>query len=220
MNDIITEEILMELKIADAIKKITSQSRMAVMKKDTKMMSKIADSVPQKKNIKQIEKEASMIPGFRKKYAEAIKITNRDRQFDQIIKKPAALAIGLVSTMSNEEPSKVAGSISEATKNAQKFVYIPSFAMIKLILFVVIILSIYVTKGAIILPALSILLKGGALVLALLGKIMKLAAKTIEAAMDPTSIFSKGVGPSKQAIDILKQRGIDMDDLMMMDIAP
>lgn len=182
MIDPITEQILMEARIIDTAKKIVPIAKNALMKRNTSAMRKVAKILP-KKNFSEVEKEAiKKIPGFRQKYKDMqrIMIKNRDAAG---IEQPAALIGAVAATISdNVTPEIISMKLSEAAKNAQKLIFFPGdTALVKLLLFLIAILLIYVTSGAIILPALQYLFVGLSYLLALLGKLFSGTADLIDA---------------------------------------
>ena len=179
--DPITEEILMEAKIIDAIKKIVPTAKNAVMKGDAKTMERISKSLP-KKDVRTIEKEAlKKLPGFREKYKNMQRMMIRNPNAKGI-ENPAALIGAVAISMSdNVTPDMIVMKLSDAAKNAQKMVFFPGdVAILKLILLIIGVLLIYVTSGAVILPAVQYLFTGMSMLLGLLGKLLDMAAKMIK----------------------------------------
>jgi hypothetical protein len=179
--DPITEQILLEAKIIDSIKKIAPTVQNAIMKGNVSVIRSIADKLPQK-DLGYVEKEAiKKLPGFREKYKEFQRMMIRN-PYAKNIENPAALVGAIAASLSDHiTPDIVNMKLSEAAKNAQKLIFFPGDTkLLKLILFIVAILLIYVTKGAIILPALQYLFTGMSLLMALLGKLLSGAATVIE----------------------------------------
>jgi hypothetical protein len=182
MIDPITEQILLEAKIIDSIKKIAPTAKNAILKGNVSAMKSIANRLPQK-NFKEVEKEATRkLPNFRQRYKDMQRVMMRNIDAKGI-EQPAALIGAIAATLSNSvTPDVVSMKLSEAAKDAQKLVFFPGDVMVlKLSLFVIAILLIWVTKGAVILPALQYLFVGTAFLLSLLGKLLKGAAAIIEA---------------------------------------
>lgn len=183
--DPITEQILLEAKIIDSIRKIAPTATNAVMKGNANIMKKIAKSLPSK-DFKTVEKEAmKKLPGFREKYKNMQRAMARNR-YAKGIENPAALIGAVAITLSsNVTPEMIAMKLSDATKNAQKLIFFPGDTKIlKLILFLLMILAIYVTKGAVILPAIQYLFTGMSLLMSLLSNLLTGAAKIIEVGRD------------------------------------
>ena len=182
MIDPITEQILLEAKIIDIAKKIVPIAKNALMKRNIGAMKKVAKILP-KKGFSEVEREAiKKIPGFRQKYKDMqrVMIKNRDAAG---IEEPAALIGAVAATISDSiTPEIISMKLSEAAKNAQKLIFFPGdTVLVKLLLFLIAILLIYVTSGAIILPALQYLFVGLSFLLALLGKLFDGTAGLIDA---------------------------------------
>ncbi len=189
--DLITEQILLEAKIIDAVKKIAPTAQNAVMKGNINVMKRIAKSLP-KKDFSQVEKEATRkLPGFRQKYKDMqrIMIKNVDAKGIEI---PAAIVGAVGATIIGDiNPDLISLKLSEATKNAQKRTLFPGSAkIVTLILFLIAILLITVTRGEIFTSALTYLFAGVSLLMALLGKLLEGAAKMIEIAIHGPQEFT------------------------------
>ncbi len=202
MIDPITEQVLLEAKIIDAVKKIAPIAQNAVMKGNIKVMRRIAKSLPSK-SVNEIEKEAmKKLPGFKQKYKDMQRAMLRNRDAKGI-EHPAALIGAIAATLTdNITPETISLKLSEATKNAQKLIFFPGdVKILKLILFLLAILLIYVTRGAVIMPALQYLFVGLSFLMALLSKLLNATAKLIEVGRER--------GP--ELVDTLKKA---MDDVI------
>jgi hypothetical protein len=183
--DPITEQILLEAKIIDSIRKIAPIAKNAVIKGNVNTMKRIAKSLPSK-DFKTVEKEAmKKLPGFKEKYKnmQRMMIRNPDAKG---IEQPAAL-IGAVAAVltDNVTPELIVMKLSEAAKNAQKLIFFPGdIKLLKLILFLLAILAVYATRGAVVLPAVQYLFTGMSFLASLLAKMLGGAAKIIEVGRD------------------------------------
>jgi hypothetical protein len=183
--DHITEEILLEARIIDSIKKIVPIAKNAILRGNVNVIKRIGSSLPNK-DFKTVEREAmKKLPGFREKYKNMQRLMIRNPHAKGI-ENPAALVGAVAATLSdNISPELIVMKLSEATKNAQKLIFFPGdVKLLKLILFLLAILAIYATKGTIILPAVQHLFTGMSFLAALLGKMLSGAAELIKMGRD------------------------------------
>ena len=201
MIDPITEDILVEAKIIDSMKKIVPMAKQALMKGDVKLMKRIASRLPQK-TFKEVEKEAMRkLPGFRNKLKEAQRFALKSREAKGL-EEPLAIAGAIVATITQTKTKDVMSKFSDVARDAQKLILFPGdIKVLKLILFIIAIALIYFTKGAVILPAIQYTFAGAALLMALLGKLLSGAASMIEIGRDK--------GP--EAMEAMKNAMQDMD---------
>jgi hypothetical protein len=174
MIDPITEQILLEAKVIESLKKIIPQLKNVILKKDFKGMSRIAKQLPQKKNFSQIKQGASKLPNFRQKYNEAIRAVEKSKVLDPSVYEPAAVAIAIVSLSSNNKVSEIIKTGDRGVLQAGLITsLIPGGVFIvpilKLSFFIIIITSILIVGGDVVIPAFMAFAKGIGYLLSILG---------------------------------------------------
>ena len=174
MIDPITEQILMEAKIIDSLKRMLPQLKSVILKKDFKGMIKLANKLPRKKNFKQLKQEAMRLPKFRQKYNEAKKAISRSKALDPSVHEPASVAIAIVAVSTSLKVSQI---IKEGEKGVLQSSMILNLIpgglfivpILKLTLFVIAITSLLIVAGDIVIPAVKILWKAAVHILSIIG---------------------------------------------------
>jgi hypothetical protein len=200
--DIFTEHILLEAKIIDSVKRIIPTAQNALMKGDFKTMKRIAKRIP-KKDFYTAEKEAmKKLPRFRENYKNMQRLMVRNPNVKGIENPAALVAAVAVSISDNVTPELIIVKLSEVTKNAQKLIFFPGdIKLLKLMLFIMVLLLVYTTKGAIVFPALQYLFAGISILMGLLAKLFTGAADMIAYGRDHGPEVSNALAALKQGMD-------------------
>jgi hypothetical protein len=150
MVDPVTEQILMEAQVIDSIKKIVPMLKSALNRKDTKMLKKISKQLPKRKPLVQLEKEAAQkFPNFRENYKKAQREVVKSKHAKGI-ERPVAFITAIATTVTKKPTSEITDKLSLAAAEAQKAILFPGdIQLLKLILFIIFVLIVFTTKGAV-----------------------------------------------------------------------
>jgi len=211
MIDPITEQILIENQSMKMLKKYIPAMKKAIVRKDLRGMGRLASMLPEV-NIKSVKRFASRMPDFRKNYEEAKKAITRSHTIDPEVIEPATVALALVASSTNKTCSEVLkrgvvgmpqGKILSLLLPAGSQFVVPLF---KLNFFILAIMSIYVTGGDIIVPAVTGFFKVIGYLLGMVGKSFKAIGKLLQSA-------GTSEGKTEKAID-------QINDMMGTNLMP
>lgn len=150
MIDPVTEQILTEAQVIDSIKRIVPMLKMALNRKDTKMLDKVSKQLPKYKKLSKLEKEAAQkFPNFRENYKNAQREVVRLKHAKGI-ERPVAFVTAIATTVTKKPTSEITDKLSLAAVEAQKAILFPGdVQLVKLILFIIFVLLVFATKGAV-----------------------------------------------------------------------
>jgi len=174
MIDPITEQILMEAKAVDSLKKILPQIKAVLLKKDFKGMMRLSKQLPQKRNFKQIKSEAMRLPNFRQKYNEAKRAIKNSKVLDGSLEEPASLGVALVALNTGMKVSDIIKAGDKGVLQSSMILsLIPGGAfvgpIVTLVYFLIIISGLLIIGHGVIVPAAAILAKGIGYILSVIG---------------------------------------------------
>jgi methyltransferase-like protein len=150
MVDPVTEQILMEAEVIDAINKIVSAIQGALKSRNPETLKKIAKNLPRKKSFPEIEKEAMRkLPGFKENYIKAQREMIKNKEAKGI-ERPAALVTAVAATITKHDTKFIADKLSDAARDSKKLFFPGDVLIVKLILFSLFVLAVFATEGAVI----------------------------------------------------------------------
>jgi hypothetical protein len=179
MIDPVTEQVLMEAQIVDSIKRIVPMLKTALTRKDTKMLKKVSKQLPKHKGLAKLEKEAAQkFPNFRENYKKAQREVVKLKHA-RGIERPVAFVTAIATTVTKKPTSEITDKLSEAAVEAQKAILFPGdVQLVKLILFIIFVLLVFTTKGAV----LGVMFQG---LVWCISSLLGLLGFAIETAKDP-----------------------------------
>ena len=219
MIDPITEQILMEAKVIDSLKKILPQIKTVLLKKDFKGMMRLSKQLPQKRNFKQIKSEAMRLPNFRQKYNEAKRAMQNSKVLDGSLEEPAAVGVALVALNTGMKVSQIIKVGEKGVLQSSIILnLIPGGAFIMpiagLVYFLIIISALLVVGHTVIGPAATIFAKGAAYLLSIIGSgfaaIGKIGLKQAGVPTTKTDVVNSLLGTNIQP-DTFEQIGKAME---------
>jgi len=170
--------LIQEAKISqltNSMKIILLNARSSLLKPNKNRIKMMINKLPSK-DLKDIERDAiRQIPEFKKEYLEAQRKVSK-LKFHPYTTKPAALVTALVSSTTKSSVDDVLKTGHAGLRNSKLSSLVPGLAFMPLIkvgLFITFVGAIYLTDGAIILPAIKIVLKAAALLLSMLSGVLK-----------------------------------------------
>lgn len=151
MVDPVTEQILMEAKLLDSMKRIVPMLKSALTRKDVKMVNRIRKQLPKGKKISVLEREAQQkFPDFRENYKKAQREVVKLRTAKGM-ERPVAFVTAIATTVTKKPTSEITDKFEQASAMTQREVLFPGdVQLLKLILFIIFILLVFATEGAVI----------------------------------------------------------------------
>ena len=160
-------------QVTNTLKSMIPTIQKAFLKPNPNTLKKIAKKLPRQR-LKDIERDAiRRVPGFKKEYSEAKRKVVKLKFINKATARTAAMATALASAVTKKDVSGVIKQGEMGVRNA-KILPIPGmFDLIALGLFITFIMAIFLTDGAVIIPA----IKAG---LAVIGMLVKILGEIIQ----------------------------------------
>jgi len=174
--DTLTEIIILQEadwnRVSTTLKSMIPNIEKVLLRPNVESLKKVAKKLSPR-DLRFVHQDAvRRIPGFKKEFSEAQRKVGKLDFVNSINAKAAAMATALVSATTKKDVDGVIKHAEMGVRNA-KFLPIPSMTgMIMFSLFVMFCISIYVSEGAIIMPAIKFAVISIGLLLQMIGKIL------------------------------------------------
>lgn len=196
--------------IVDNLKSIALNAQKVFLKPNINTLKTLAKKL-KARDLKDVEREAvRRIPGFKKDFLEAQEKTPKLNFANKSTSRGLALATALVSSTTGRSVNEVIKKGEMGVRNAKILPTPGLFQLLAFGLFVTFIISIFLTDGGVIMPAIQAALKAIGMLVVMLGHLIKTLVELLGGV--PKGF---GVGPAiQQILPGLKGDSIDLQQLL------
>ena len=159
--------------IIDNLKSMALNAQKVFLKPNINTLKTLAKKL-KTRDLKDVEREAiRRIPGFKKDFSEAQEKTSKLKFANKSTSRGLALATALVSSTTGKSVNEVIKKGEMGVRNAKILPTPGLFQLLAFGLFVTFIISIFLTDGGVIMPAIKVALQAIGMLVVMLGQIIK-----------------------------------------------
>ena len=218
MIDPITEQILLEDRALKSLRMFMTNMKTAISRKDIRKVARLSNMLPEI-SLKSLKKWAIRLPNFRKNYDKAKRAVRSSKIFDKQVEEPASVVVAVIASSTNKTCAEVLkrGVVGMPQAKVLSMILPPGsqfvVPLLKLNFFVLAAMSVYITGGDIIMPAVVSVFQAIGYLLGLAGKGFKAIGHVLSKTTDQKT--------TEQAVeDINKMLGTDLAPPKVLGLKP
>ncbi len=174
-------------QIVSNLKSIIPNAQSVLLKPNPKRLKMIGKKL-KGRSLKIVERDAiRRIPGFKKDFAEALKKVPRLKFAHAYTTRGIAMATALVSSVTGRDVSEVMKKGEMGVRSAKILPGAGLFQLLSFGVFVTFIMSIFVSDGAVVLPAIQVALQAIGLCVVIIGQVIQGILLIAKMFFNPTS---------------------------------